>query len=99
VAYVEHRRSRPLLGVPGTDPLPELTLYPLPGQVPDKVSATYERHGSTATPSSRFRKLVDLVLIVRNLELGLDATQTIRALVSGNPQQAGATTHPARSSL
>jgi len=32
----------------------------------------YERHGPTATPSSRFRDLVDLVLIVSNFELRRD---------------------------
>ena len=40
----------------------------------------YERHGPTATPSSRFRDLVDLVLIVSNLEL--DAGQTVKALTA-----------------
>ena len=80
VAEVEHRRPRPVLEVPGIDPLPEFTLYPLPDQVADKVCAMYERHGPTATPSSRFRDLVDLVLIVSNFEL--DAAQTIRALTA-----------------
>jgi predicted nucleotidyltransferase component of viral defense system len=80
VAQVEHRRPRPVLEVPGVDPLPEFTLYPLPDQVADKVCAMYERHGPAETPSSRFRDLVDLVLIVSNFEL--DAAQTIRALVS-----------------
>lgn len=80
VAQVEHRRPRPVLEVPGIDPLPEFTLYPLPDQVADKVCAMYERHGRTATPSSRFRDLVDLVLIVSNFEL--DAAQTIRALTA-----------------
>src|SRR5665811_1942170 len=39
VAEVEHRRPRPVLEVPGVDPLPEFTLYPLPDQVADKVCA------------------------------------------------------------
>lgn len=81
VAQVEHRRPRPVLEVPGVDPLPEFTLYPLPDQVADKVCAMYERHGPTATtPSSRYRDLVDLVLIVSNFEL--DATQTVTALTA-----------------
>jgi predicted nucleotidyltransferase component of viral defense system len=80
VAQVERRRPRPVLEVPGIDPLPEFTLYPLPDQVADKVCAMYERHGPTATPSSRFRDLVDLVLIVSNLEL--DAGQTVQALTA-----------------
>jgi hypothetical protein len=80
VAQVERRRPRPVLDVPGIDPLPEFTLYPLPDQDADKVCAMYERHGPTATPSSRFRDLVDLVLIVSNLEL--DAGQTVQALTA-----------------
>jgi len=40
----------------------------------------YERHGPTATPSSRFRDLVDLVLIVSNVEL--DAAQKVTALAT-----------------
>jgi Nucleotidyl transferase AbiEii toxin, Type IV TA system len=39
VAEVEHRRPRPVLEVPGANPLPEFTLYPLPDQVADKVCA------------------------------------------------------------
>jgi hypothetical protein len=39
--------------------------YPLVDHVADKVAATYERHGSTGMPSTRFRDLVDLVAIVR----------------------------------
>jgi len=80
VAQVEHRRLRPVLEVPGVDPLPEFTMYPLPDQVADKVCAMYERHGPTATHSSRFRDLVDLVLIVSNFEL--DAAQTVTALAT-----------------
>src|SRR5665811_1944451 len=85
VAQVEHRRPRPVLEVPGVDPLPEFTLYPLPDQVADKVCAMYERHGPTATPSSRFRDLVDLVLIVSNFELALEELPAHRE--RGNPMK------------
>lgn len=38
----------------------------------------YERHGPSATPSTRFRDLVDLVLITGNFEF--DAGHTLTAL-------------------
>lgn len=37
--------------------------YPLIDHVADKVAATYERHGETQRPSTRYRDLVDLVSI------------------------------------
>ena len=85
MAQVEHRRPRPVLEVSGVDPLPEFTLYPLPDQVADKICAMYERHGPTATPSSRFRDLVDLVLIVSNFELALEELPAHRE--RGNPMK------------
>ena len=66
--------------MPDVEPLPEFTLYPLPDQVADKVCAMYERYGRAAAPSSRYRDLVDLVLIVVNLEL--DAGSTVTALTA-----------------
>lgn len=38
--------------------------YPLSDHVADKVAATYERHGGTQVPSTRYRDLVDLVAII-----------------------------------
>jgi hypothetical protein len=38
--------------------------YPLVDHVADKVAATYEGHGVTRRPSTRYRDLVDLVAIV-----------------------------------
>ena len=38
--------------------------YPLVDDVPDKVAATYERHGAEQVPSTRYRDVVDLVSIV-----------------------------------
>lgn len=79
-ARVERRQPLPVLNVPGVDPLPEFTLYPLPDQVADKVCAMYETHGHTQVPSSRYRDLVDLVLVTANLPLV--ASYTITALAS-----------------
>jgi hypothetical protein len=80
IARVERRQPRPVVEVPGVDTLPEFTLYPLPDQVADKVCAMFEKHGHVAAPSSRYRDLVDLVLIIANLPL--DAEDTITALAS-----------------
>jgi hypothetical protein len=38
-------------------------VYPLVDHVADKVAATYERHGTAQNPSTRYRDLVDLVVI------------------------------------
>jgi len=80
VARVERYRPRPVVELPDVDQLPEFRLYPLPDQVADKVCAMYERHGSGAVPSSRYRDLVDLVLITANFEL--DAGLTAEALTA-----------------
>ncbi|MCF6733699.1 nucleotidyl transferase AbiEii/AbiGii toxin family protein [Blastococcus sp. KM273129] len=78
VAEVERHRPTPVIEVPDVAPLPEFTLYPLVDQVADKVCAMYERHGPQQIPSTRFRDLVDLVLITR--EFPLDGDQLSAAL-------------------
>lgn len=47
--------------------------YPLVDHVADKLAATYERHGPSRRPSTRFRDLVDLVAIVRAGSVHADA--------------------------
>jgi len=80
VARVERARPEPVISIPGLPPLPEFVLYPLPDQVADKVCAMYERHGPRQGPSTRYRDLVDLLLIITALPL--DAVSTTRSLVS-----------------
>lgn len=58
--------------VPGLGPLPEFVVYPLADQVADKVCAMYERHGESGAPSSRYRDLIDLALIVSTCPLGAE---------------------------
>lgn len=50
--------------------------YPLVDHVADKVAATYERHGTTQNPSTRYRDLVDLVSIVGGASLEAEAQST-----------------------
>lgn len=80
VAHVERARPAPIIEMPGLPELPEFVLYPLPDQVADKVCAMYERHGSHQQPSTRYRDLVDLLLITMNCSF--DAAMTVSALAS-----------------
>lgn len=47
--------------------------YPLVDHIADKVAATYEGHGETRRPSTRYRDLVDLVAIVTGASLAAEA--------------------------
>lgn len=48
---------------------PLVRLYPLADHVADKIAAMYERHGPAQLASTRYRDLVDLVLIALRDEL------------------------------
>jgi len=80
VGSFERLRPEPVILVPGLTALPEFTLYPLPDQVADKLCAMYAEYGVPPGPSTRFRDLVDLVLIITTSSL--DADLTARALRS-----------------
>lgn len=80
VAAPERIRPTPVVDVPGLTELPEVVVYPLPDQVADKVCAMYEFYGELERPSSRYRDLIDLALIVSTCEL--DAAMVSRALKS-----------------
>ncbi len=65
--------------------LPELQqkgyrAYPLVDHVADKITATFEYHGESRTPSTRYRDLVDLVAIARGASV--DAKPQLRSLRS-----------------
>jgi predicted nucleotidyltransferase component of viral defense system len=47
-------------------PWPMIRMWPLEDHVADKVAAMYERHGERLRPSTRFKDLVDLMLIAHN---------------------------------
>lgn len=64
VAQLEQVTPSPVIDIDGLPPLPTYHLYPIADQVADKVSAMYELHGGAGYPSSRFRDLVDLVLVI-----------------------------------
>lgn len=57
-----------------SSPWPEIRMWPLEDHVADKIAAMYERHRGQLLPSTRFKDLVDLVLIARNSTLGGEIT-------------------------
>lgn len=76
---VELVQPRPVIDLPGAEPLPAFALYPLAEQVADKLCAMYGRYGRDGDrASTRYRDLVDLTLVVTTQEL--DAARTAAAL-------------------
>jgi len=69
IAGLERHQLEPMVEIADVAALPEVTLYPLPDQIADKVAAMVERHGPQGRASTRYRDLVDLVLIVRSCEV------------------------------
>lgn len=66
VAAVERRHLEPAVRLDACADLPAFTLYPMSDQVADKLCAMYEHHGKHETPSSRYRDLVDLLIVITN---------------------------------
>ena len=81
VAAVEHYHPRLVIDIDiaDTTPPPPITLYPLPDQMADKVGAMGEHHRN-GSASTRYRDLVDLVLIVT--QCAIDAASTRQALIT-----------------
>lgn len=69
---VDHRPSKApvscelpaVLPVKGIVPGPMIRLYPIVDHVADKICAMIERHGDHGAVSSRYRDLVDLIMII-----------------------------------
>lgn len=80
LAAPERIRPTPVVDVPGLTELPEIVVYSLTDQVADKVCAMYELYGELKSPSSRYRDLIDLALIISTCELEADPVS--RALQS-----------------
>jgi Nucleotidyl transferase AbiEii toxin, Type IV TA system len=72
-AAIERTTPQPVLELDYLTMLPPFMLYPLAAQIADKICAIYERHGPAAVPSTRYRDLVDLVLIATSQRLDGDA--------------------------
>ncbi len=80
LAVPERVRPQSVVEIPGMMILPEMVVYPLTDQVADKVCAMYQTYGAAGQPSSRFRDLADLALIVTTCEF--DAELTAAAVAS-----------------
>ncbi|MDQ2849782.1 MAG: nucleotidyl transferase AbiEii/AbiGii toxin family protein [Actinomycetota bacterium] len=80
LAAPERIKPTPVVDVPGLAELPDVVVYALTDQVADKVCAMYELHGDRQSPSSRYRDLIDLALIVSTYQL--HAAPLARALQS-----------------
>ena len=80
IACPDRIRPQPVVDVPGMSPLSEVVVYPLADQVADKVCAMFELHGETQSPSTRYRDLLDLALIVTTSTL--DGRQLSRSVAS-----------------
>jgi hypothetical protein len=55
-------------------------VYPLIDHVADKVAATFDRYGTMEYPSTRYKDLIDLLVIV--IEASVEAAQQLHALES-----------------
>lgn len=64
----------PVIVIDDVDDLPAFLTVTLAQQIADKLCAMYEVHGQAATPSSRYRDLVDLILIITTNEFRADDT-------------------------
>jgi hypothetical protein len=71
-------KPNPVIDMPGTSDLPRFRLYPVADQIADKVCAMVETH--RGRPSSRYRDLVDLVLLLRTQNMSAaDLTAALRS--------------------
>lgn len=72
----------PVITIDDVDDLPAFLTIPLAHQVADKICAMYETHGAEELPSTRFRDLVDLMIIVDE-RIGTELTaDTVTAALS-----------------
>jgi predicted nucleotidyltransferase component of viral defense system len=72
-------------------PWPEIRMWPLEDHVADKIAAMYERHRAARIPSTRYKDLVDLVLIA--LKSSLPGPLTHAALHAEVARRRRAGTH------
>ncbi|MGV9638011.1 nucleotidyl transferase AbiEii/AbiGii toxin family protein [Nocardia rhamnosiphila] len=78
VGEIDRIAPRQVIEIPDLAPPPLFSCYPLADQIADKLAAMYEFHGPDRRPSTRWRDLADLLLIIRNFEF--DAASTCTAL-------------------
>lgn len=76
-------------------PWPMIRIWPLEDHIADKIAAMYERHRMALVPSTRFKDLVDLVVIAHNATPSGKLTHTaLHAEVSRRRRVGGHVTLP-----
>lgn len=75
-----HQQLQPTIPLEWPHDWPTVKLYPILDHAADKICALYERHGSHQLASTRYRDLVDLILIA--LHESIDGQQLQTALRS-----------------
>jgi hypothetical protein len=78
IARTDLVRLDPIIALPGDPDPPQISLYPLPDQIADKVCAMYGTYRATNEVSSRYHDLVDLALIIATT--ALDGREAMVAL-------------------
>lgn len=68
----------PTIEIEDVLPSPRFACYPVVDQISDKLAAMYEYHGELRVPSSRWRDLADLLLLIR--AMSFDAELLCRSL-------------------
>lgn len=87
---VEAIQPEPVIVIDDVEDLPPFLAIPLAHQVADKLCAMYEihHHAGIEVPSSRYRDLVDLVIITTSHVIHLDANATITAVTDEQQRRA-----------
>jgi hypothetical protein len=89
VGQGEYRQLEPPVPLDWPSSWPLVRLYPLADHVADKIAAMYERHGPAQLASTRYRDLVDLVLIALRDELdGAEVCAAVRREVDRRAENA-----------
>ncbi|WP_280337324.1 nucleotidyl transferase AbiEii/AbiGii toxin family protein [Nocardia wallacei] len=78
VGEIDHVQPAQVIEIPDIAAPPQFACYPLADQIADKLAAMYEYHGEQRTPSTRWRDLADLLLLIREFEI--DASRILAAL-------------------
>ncbi|MBF6289889.1 nucleotidyl transferase AbiEii/AbiGii toxin family protein [Nocardia cyriacigeorgica] len=76
VGEIDRVSPRQVIEIPDLDPPPPFSCYPLADQIADKLAAMYEFRGAERAPSTRWRDLADLLLIISNFEFDAASTRT-----------------------
>lgn len=70
-------------------PWPTIRIWPLEDHIADKIAAMYERHRTALLPSTRFKDLVDLMVIAHNATPSGELTHTALLAEVRRRQRAG----------